>query len=141
MTNATVFNAYDVVQTVGPTSDWVDDGSGYVAVSGVNEIYTWVFTVKPGIALSDLATVRLSTSSGDWFKVGVNGDTVQFYNGHGSHDWAVSELTSIHYESNGYGDPLGTFSLLDSGGYAIEIGGALPPDLWTSYRNSTEIQL
>jgi hypothetical protein len=143
MTTATVFNAYDVIQTEGPTSDWVDNGSGEVVVYGGTggTVFRWEFTLKSGMTVPDLWIVRLDMGSGDWFQVGVNGEArVQFYNGPNTYDFLVTNLTEIAYEQNNYGDSLGTFTLLRADyGYPEIVLGFTP--LWTSYRNTTEFEL
>lgn len=144
MTDATVFNAYDVVQTAGPTAaPWEDRGDGYVNISGYigGTIWRWAFTLKTGYTVPDLFRVRLDMGSGDWFKVGVNGGAlVQFYNGPNSHDFLVTELTEIAYEQNNYGDSLGYFTMMkEDYGYPEIVYGFTPQ--WTSYRNTTELEL
>ncbi len=139
MTDATVFNAYDVTQTAGPANAWVDNGSSGVNVpSSVTLTYT--FSVIDGFIVDGLAIVRMYVSSGDWFMFGVNGATpIQFYSGPTTHDFSVTSLTEISYETSGYGDPVVLTLLKADYGYPELVPTFTP--VFTEYRNTTEYEL
>ena len=144
MTTATVFNAYTVVQRAGPTTAWMPDGDGKIQMGGGSGIggtlFTFLFYPLPDLVVEGLAFVRLEVSSGDLFKVGVNGaGLVQFYNGNTTHDFDVAftgQLQALSYEINNYNEPIRLTLLNASYSYPDLVPAFVP--VWTNYKNTLE---
>lgn len=139
MTAATIFNAYDVMQTAGPTNAWVDDGFNQVAfpfgMGGTTFSYDFSPNPGGGYTISGMTSITWSGSTGDTVSLSINGGGyISVGPGPYSENFAVTELNSVSFIVSNYAEYL--HLVLND---AELVPGFTP--LWTSYRNTTEYEL
>lgn len=138
MTAATVFNAYDVTQTVGPTNAWV-----YSGINGVEFPYDvggteFVYLFSPsggGYVISGMTSITWSGSTGDAVALSINGGTYVFVGpGPYTENFPVTNLTQVGFITSNYTEYLNL--ILNDAELVL---GFTP--VWTEYRNTMEFEL